>query len=86
MGKDETIVRAQKSPGKTIKAAGPALRAPLSSFIRLCWNYIATFPFLCPLPERRRGHLLRQLLQAPIHVIIVFRRLLRREGPGGGEQ
>lgn len=85
-GKRWTIVRAQKSPGKTIKAAGPALRALLSIFICLCWNYIATFPFSCPLPTKRRGYLLRQLLQAPIYIVIIFRGLLRREGPGEGEE
>ena len=68
------------------QSSRPALRAPLSNFIRLCWNDIATFPFSCPLPVRRRGHSLRQLLQAPIYVVIIFRGLLRREGPGEGEE
>lgn len=48
MRKRWTFVRAQKSPGRRIKAAVLALPAPLSNFICLCWKPTATFPLSLP--------------------------------------
>lgn len=52
-GKRRAIVRAQKSPGTTIKAVGPGSASPAVKFHPTLLNYAATFPLLVSPPREK---------------------------------